>query len=63
MRSVRLLEMMSKLIYSLGFLSREFRTQFFIGLAALFSLFTLFYFIDAFLGGRSQQTLDYDTGS
>ena len=63
MRSVRLLEMFSKLIYSFGFLSRELRTQFFIGLAALFSLFTIFYFIDAFLGGKTEQSLDYDEGS
>ena len=63
MRSVRLLEMFSKLIYSFGFLSRELRTQFFIGLAALFSLFTILYFIDAFLGGKTEQSLDYDTGS
>ena len=63
MRSVRLLEVFSKLIYSFGFLSRELRTQFFIGLAALFSLFTIFYFIDAFLGGKTEQFLDYDAGS
>ena len=63
MRSVRLLEMFSKLIYSFGFLSRELRTQFFIGLAASFSLFTIFYFIDAFLGGKTDQSLDYDAGS
>ena len=63
MRSVRLLEVFSKLIYSFGFLSRELRTQFFIGLAALFSLFTIFYFIDAFLGGKTEQSLDYDAGS
>ncbi|MBT6266012.1 MAG: CHASE2 domain-containing protein [Halieaceae bacterium] len=63
MRSFRLLQMFSKLIYSLGFLSRAIRTQFFIGLAALFSLFTLFYFMDAFFGERSEQFLDYDAGS
>ena len=63
MRSVRLLEVFSKLIYSFGFLSRELRTQFFIGLAALFSLFTILYFIDAFFGGKTEQSLDYDAGS
>ena len=63
MKSVRLLEIFSKLIYSFGFLSRELRPQFFIGLAALFSFFTVFYFIDAFFGGKSGQSLDYDAGS
>ena len=63
MKSIRLMQVLSKLVYSVGFLSRELRTHFFVGLAALFSFFTLLYFAESFFGGKDQQALDYDAGS
>jgi len=60
---LRLLQPLSRLTYSLGFLSRELRSQFFLGLAIFFSLFTVAYFFDAVTGGAAEQTLDYDSGT
>jgi adenylate cyclase len=53
----------ARLLYSLGFMSRERRREFFIGLACVFSLFTLVYFSSSLLGDPDDQSLDYDAGS
>ena len=53
----------TRLLYSLGFVSRERRNEFFIGLACIFSLFTLVYFSSSLLGDADDQSLDYDAGS
>jgi len=63
MNKLRLLQPLARLAYSLGFLSRELRTQFFLGLALFFTLFTAAYFFDAVVGGAAEQTLDYDAGT
>ena len=63
MNKLRLLQPLARLTYSLGFLSRELRTQFFLGLALFFTLFTVVYFFDAVVGGAAEQTLDYDAGT
>ena len=63
MNKLRLLQPLARLAYSLGFLSRELRTQFFLGLALFFTLFTVVYFFDAVVGGAAEQTLDYDAGT
>jgi len=63
MNKLRLLQPLARLAYSLGFLSRELRTQFFLGLALFFTLFTAVYFFDAVVGGAAEQTLDYDAGT
>ena len=63
MNKLRLLQPLARIAYSLGFLSRELRTQFFLGLALFFTLFTAAYFFDAVVGGAAEQTLDYDAGT
>lgn len=63
MRSVTSMTAIARLLYSLGFLSRERRREFFFGLATAFSIFTLVYFSPSLFGDPNDVSLDYDSGS
>ena len=59
----RLLTIITSLLYSLGFLSREFRGRFYTGLAAVFTVYTVVHFLPQILEGYSADRLDYDGGT
>lgn len=59
----RLLTIVTSLLYSLGFLSREFRGRFYAGLAAVFTVYTVVHFLPQILEGYSADRLDYDGGT
>jgi CHASE2 domain-containing sensor protein len=61
--SARLLTLFTRTLYSLGFLSREFRGRFYTGLAAVFTLYTIIHFSPQILEGYSADRLDYDGGT
>ena len=63
MRNIGNISLIARLLYSLGFLSRERRREFFYGLATVFSLFTLIYFSPSLFGDRDSENLDYDANS
>ena len=61
--SARLLTLLTRTLYSLGFLSREFRGRFYAGLAAVFTVYTVVHFSPQILSGYSADRLDYDGGT
>ncbi len=61
--SARLLAVATSFLYSLGFLSREFRGRFYAGLAAVFTVYTVIHFSPQILEGYSADRLDYDGGT
>lgn len=63
MRNIGNLSLITRLLYSLGFLSRERRREFFYGLATIFSFFTLIYFSLSLFSDSGNDSLDYDANS
>lgn len=61
--NVRLLTFITSLMYSFGFLSREFRGRFYAGLATVFTIYTVVHFLPQMLEGYKADRLDYDGGT